>query len=115
MLFRSPASIKGDIDQLIEIKARIRKLEEDNKRFKRTYRDYDADQNRLRANLETLRKTHGNQQLVNELVAKLADIEKKLGSMSSDMIRNDEEIASLKARMDLIIQGISFEAEKKKK
>jgi len=108
-----PASIKGSIDQLIEIKGRIHKLEEDNKRFKRSYHDYDADQNRLRANLETLRKTRGNQQLVNELVAKLADIEKKLGALSSDMIRNEEEIASLKARMDLVIQGISFEAEKK--
>ena len=108
-----PANLKSSIDQLIETKARIRKLEEDNKRFKRSYRDYDTDQNRLRANLETLRKTHGNQQLVNELVAKLADIEKKLGVLSSDMIRNDEEIASLKARMEIIIQGISFESDKK--
>ncbi len=107
-----PAEVKDGIEKVLKLKGEISKLEKDNRRYRKSRNDYERDQQRLRSNLDILRKTRGNKDLLRELVKKLAEYERKLGKLSADIVKNDEEVAGLKARMDILIRSISLKEKK---
>ena len=110
---KAPDNIKKEIEEILSIKSKIATLTKERRLFYRNKNEYGSDQRRLRSNLELLRKTPGNKDLVRELVSKLARLERKLGKLSAKIVKADENIAGLRARLDVIIRDVSLSNEKK--
>ena len=70
---KAPPEVQKRIDQ-IQRKQRIHDIDEDHARHQKQHREASHDQDRVRANLNLLRKTPGNQALRSELTKKLAKL-----------------------------------------
>ena len=68
-----------------------------------------SDQQRVRNNLDTLRKTKGNAGLQQTLSNKLAQLELELGEISGKLVEQVEKRAELSKQMSALLAGLKFE------
>src|SRR5690606_8578679 len=70
-----------------------------------------SDQERVRNNLDTLRKTKGNAELQRTLSQKLAKLELELGQLSGQLVTQVERRAELAKQLSNLVADLSFEAK----
>lgn len=70
-----------------------------------------ADQERVRNNLDTLRKTKGNAELQRTLSQKLAKLELELGQLSGQLVTQVERRAELAKQLSNLVADLSFEVK----
>lgn len=105
-----PASIKPTIDKILAAKQRIAEIAEEIARVSRTKSELSADQDRVRANLDLLRKVKGNAALRARLTRNLGTLEEQLGRLTSRYVKLDEEKATLEGTIRALIGEINFDA-----
>lgn len=103
-----PPAARETLQKVLTIKAELEKIRTDTQRLRRTHSDLSRDQDRVRANLDTLRKTKGNQQLQQELARKLAKLETELGELSGRLVALSERQAELESEMNALIKTVSL-------
>jgi len=108
-----PEHLKKPVQELLGIKQEIGDLQDKRQALYKSKRQHENDQYRMRENLNMLRKTRGNKDLVQELAGKLIKLERKIGSLSGDIIRIDEKVVALKARLKVLIRNITLEPKEK--
>lgn len=104
---KAPADVQASIDKILKLKQRISDIEEDHARHQKQHREASRDQDRVRANLNLLRKTAGNQALRSELTKKLAKLEANLGKLSGEIVKLSEEKAQLSREIKVIIRSVT--------
>lgn len=104
---KAPPDVQKSIDKILKLKERIGDIEEDHARHQKQHREASRDQDRVRANLNLLRKTPGNQALRSELTKKLARLEADLGKLSGKIVKLSEEKAQLTREIKVIIRGVT--------
>jgi hypothetical protein len=105
-----PREIEAPIKELLQLKERLANNRNESQRLERTKQQQENDQARVRANIDTLRRTAGNQELLQSLSRKLADIDGELSTLSAKIVRLSEESAELERKMSQVIKGITLEA-----
>ncbi|HWO12837.1 MAG TPA: hypothetical protein VNN80_25235, partial [Polyangiaceae bacterium] len=106
---KAPPSIAKALQQVIDLSAKVSDKRKEDERVRMQHDQLSRDQDRVRANLNVLRKTPGNEPLRNELAQKLAKLEADLGKLSGRLVALSEEIAELQAQMKVVIEGITLE------
>jgi len=106
---KAPPAIAKALDQVINLNAKVLDKRKEDERVRMQHDQLSRDQDRVRANLNVLRKTPGNEPLRNELAQKLAKLEGDLGKLSGRLVALSEEIAELQAQMKVLIEGITLD------
>ncbi len=106
-----PEPAAKTLRQVLDIKTELESVRKESQRLRRTHDDLSRDQDRVRANLNTLRKTKGNQQLQTELAQKLARLEADLGKLSGELVQLSEREAELENKMNALIKTVSLSAK----
>jgi hypothetical protein len=104
---KASPTVQQGIDKILKLKERIGDIDQDHSRYQKQHREASLDQDRVRANLNLLRKTPGNQALRAELTKKLAKLESNLGTLSGTIVKLSEEKAQLTREINVLIRGIS--------
>ncbi len=104
---KAPADVQKNIDKILKLKERIGDINEDHARHQKQHREASRDQDRVRANLNLLRKSPGNQALRSELTKKLARLEAELGKLSGKIVKLSEEKAQLNREIKVIIRNVT--------
>jgi hypothetical protein len=103
---RVPPAIAAALTQVLEPKSLLQRNREEAARLRTLHADLSRDQERVRENLDTLRKTKGNQALQSQLAQKLARQEDELGKLSGKLVELSEAEATLEQRMSALIKDI---------
>jgi hypothetical protein len=104
---KAPPDVQKKLDQIIKLKARLSDIEEDHARLQKTHAEATRDQNRVRDNLNLLRKSPGNKKLREELTNKLANLEKELGKLSGQIVKISEEKAKINREIKVLIRSVT--------
>ncbi len=104
-----PAQAAAALRSVFELTERIAAAKQEERRVGAEHAALGRDQDRVRANLNVLRKTQGNAALQRELADKLAAQEKRLGQLSGERVRLSERIAALQAELGEAMAGVSLE------
>jgi len=104
-----PASIKPTIDKILAAKQRMAEIAGETARISRTKNELSSDQDRVRANLDLLRKVKGNAALRARLTRSLGALEDQLGKLTARYVKLDEEKARLEGTIRALIGEISFD------
>jgi hypothetical protein len=99
--------VQKTIDKILSLKARISDIDEDHARFQKQHHEATRDQNRVRENLNLLRKSPGNVDLRNQLTRKLAALESDLGKLSGQIVKLSEEKANLERDIKNLIRSVT--------
>lgn len=103
-----PPAIAQKLQEFLSAKTELSDLRRQEANVRERHNLLSNDQNRVRANLDTLRKTTGNQALKTELATKLAKLEADLGELSGELVRISEKTAELEARLTAILRGVTL-------
>lgn len=103
-----PPAARETLQKVIAVKAELDEIRRETQRLRRTHGDASRDQDRVRANLDTLRKTKGNLPLQQELAKKLAKLETDLGALSGKLVALSERQAELEGEMNALIKTVSL-------
>ncbi|MBT8491838.1 MAG: DUF4139 domain-containing protein [Deltaproteobacteria bacterium] len=103
-----PPGLRAQIDKILALKSELDDAGEEEARLRKQHNTLSADQKRIRMNLNLLRKTKGNKVLMNELVKKLAKIERDLGKLSGRMVRLSERQAAIRRQLKVLIRTITI-------
>jgi hypothetical protein len=109
---KAPPAVQKTIDKILKLKARTGDIDDERRRLDKLHADHTRDQNRVRDNLNLLRKTKGNEGLRAELTRKLAKLEAELGKVSGQLVKLSEERARLAQEIKVLIRQISVIADK---
>ncbi len=104
-----PKEIAGPINEILALKQKIVDNTHEYSRLKAQHDQLSADQDRVRENLNLLRKTAGNRALMDQLTEKLASLELDLGRLSGKLVRLSEENADLQRKMEATIRSVSLD------
>lgn len=99
--------VQKSIDKILTMKARISDIDEDHTRFQKQHAEASRDQERVRENLNLLRKSPGNTDLRSDLTKKLAALESDLGKLSGQVVKLSEEKATLDREIKAIIRTVT--------
>ncbi len=103
-----PPEAAQTLKQVLELQSKLQDVRTESARLERLRNDLGRDQDRVRANLNTLRKTTGNQALQAQLAKKLALQEEELGKLSGKLVQLSEQQAELQAQMKALIKTVSL-------
>jgi chromosome segregation ATPase len=107
---KAPPLVKEKLDKILELKRRMAEGDAEAARLRKQHDDTSRDQDRVRANLDMLRKTKGNRELEQQLAKKLGELESELGDLSGKLVRLSEERATLQREMVAIIRTVSLDS-----
>ena len=98
---------------ILSVKKRIGEIDQETGRLSERHRASTTDQDRVRQNLELLRKTAGNQSLQRDLLEKLTALETELGRYSAQLVRLSEDKAEAQRKLSELIGKVTLDATKK--
>ncbi|HEX2735256.1 MAG TPA: hypothetical protein VHM70_26815 [Polyangiaceae bacterium] len=101
-----PPEIAKTLKEVLDTKSLLQQNQTDSARVRGQYDDSSRDQARVRDNLDTLRKTKGNQALQAQLAQKLAKQEEELGKLSGKLVELSEAGAALERRLTVLIKNV---------
>ncbi len=104
-----PKAMAATIEEILRLKEKLVATRDESARLERVKRQLEGDQARVRANLDSLRKTRGNDELLATLAKKLGDIDGELSTHSAKLVRLSEEGAALESKMVQLIKGVTLE------
>jgi hypothetical protein len=108
---RVPPEVERQLRQLLELQSRISDHRKEEERLRKQRNGLNADSERVRENLNVLRRTRGNSALEQELARKLATLERELGLISGRQVQLSEAVAELEAKVKALIKDVSLDAE----
>lgn len=106
---KAPPAIAKSLKQVLELQSQVSEKRKEDERVRLQHDQLSRDQDRVRANLNVLRRTPGNEALRNELAQKLAKLEADLGKLSGRLVALSEEIAELQTQMKVLIEGMTLD------
>jgi hypothetical protein len=106
-----PKEVASALGKVLEHKARLGEITQESGRLNQQHQALSGDQQRVRDNINLLRKTAGNAELQRSLVTRLAALEEQLGELSAKMVRLSEEQAQKQQKMNELISGITLEVD----
>ncbi len=101
----SPA-VTASIEQILSVKGRMSAIATEDRELSKQHSALSTDQQRVRDNLELLRKSGGNKPLQQELFEKLSKLETELGRLSGRLVRLSEERAELQGKLTMLIKQV---------
>lgn len=108
---KAPPATARALDEVLKIKARVGAIADEERELRVQQRRLEQDQQRVRSNIDVLRRAGGNKPLLESLIGKLAEIETELGKLSTHIVRLSEERATLAARMHALIGQVTLEPQ----
>lgn len=103
-----PPAIDAALKQVLSVKVEADQVDRDIAHQHQLKASLEADQQRVRDNLDTLRKTKGNAPLQQTLAQKLSKLEQELGVVSGKLVELIEKRAELSKRMTDMIRKLEF-------
>ncbi|HKO91495.1 MAG TPA: DUF4139 domain-containing protein [Polyangiaceae bacterium] len=107
---KAPPELERVLRELLEIQAGIAEKRKEAGRLELQHRSLSADSERVRENLNVLRRTRGNAALEQQLARKLATLERDLGVLSGRLVQLSEEIAEREAKLTALIRNVKLDA-----
>jgi hypothetical protein len=104
-----PKEIAKALQEVLDVKSQLQQNRQESARLRALHTDLSQDQERVRENLDTLRKTKGNQALQAQLAQKLAKQEEELGKLSGKLVELSEAEATLQRRMSVLIKNVRLD------
>ncbi|MBN1607276.1 MAG: hypothetical protein JW940_11630 [Polyangiaceae bacterium] len=83
---------------------------DERRRLEEQHAHLSAEQNRVRKNLDLLRKSKGNDALRASLTRKLEGLDADLGKLSGSLVSLSEKDAELTSRMKVLIRSVTLES-----
>ena len=105
---KATPAIKTKLQEIFAIKREMTEVEAEKRRVNEVHSRLSTDVHRVRGNLNTLRKTKGNEKLIRTLSAKLANLEIQLGKLSGEIVTLSENYAGLQAKLRVHIRSFSL-------
>ena len=103
-----PAAIRSELNKILKAKGRIDEIAIERQRQARLRDTLSEEQERVRENLRLMRKVRGQAALKNKLAASLASLEGRLGKITAQYVKLDEQQAVLQREMRALIAAISL-------
>lgn len=103
------APVSSQLNEILRIKTRISAIANEENELAKQSRTLEQDQERVRNNINILRKTNSNKQLVESLSEKLATQEEALGKLSARRVRLSEERAEINGKLNVLISQVTLE------
>lgn len=103
-----PPEIDAALQHVLLLKQEADQTDRDIRHQNEVKASLENDQQRVRDNLDVLRKTKGNAQLQQSLAQKLSKLEQELGSVSGKLVELIEKRAELSKRMADLIGKLEF-------
>ncbi len=103
-----PPQIAAALQQVLTVKIEADQVDRDIAHQNELKASLESDQERVRENLDTLRKTKGNAQLQQTLAQKLSKLENELGVVSGKLVELIEKRAELSKRITDMIRKLEF-------
>jgi len=100
--------VRKALETFFSYRKRQGELKNEKNRLHEKYRNWERDQNRLRDNIELLRKTKGNKALLQKQIAKLVKLSNKLSKISATIVKSDDEIADIEAKIGPLLEKINL-------
>jgi hypothetical protein len=100
--------VKKQLEGILQIKRDLKQVDEDNRRIRDQHRTLSTEQDRVRRNLDLLRKTTGNRGLRDRLAKKIESLESKLGKLSGELVKLSDKKAELRKNLDSAIRRITI-------
>jgi hypothetical protein len=106
----APPAVARVIEQLLALQSQLGDHRQEEARLRQQRATWAADAERVRENLNVLRRTRGNAALEAELAGKLATLERELGKVSGRLVQLSEAGAEVEAKIKALIKDVSLEA-----
>ena len=107
---KAPPGLEKLIKQLLSIKAEIAEKQKEESRLATQHATLSRDLERVRDNINVLRRTQGNASLEHELAQKLGKLERDLGVLSGRRVALSEAVAELEAKLRSLIKDVTLDA-----
>lgn len=104
---KAPESIAKVLAEILKLKARLNAIANEEHELTKQRETLENDGERLRANIDLLRKSAGNRDLMQSLIEKLAKLETDLGRGSSKLVKLSEERSELNGKMTVLISQVT--------
>lgn len=103
-----PPQLEAALQGILQLKREAEQVDRELEHQSRLKNALESDQERVRENLDTLRKTKGNAPLQQALAAKLSKLEQELGSVSGKVVELIERRAEISKRLADQIGKLEF-------
>ncbi len=103
-----PPQVDAALQQILTVKREADGIDREMAQVEKLKATLEADQQRVRDNLNTLRKTKGNGELQTTLAQKLAKLEQQLGETSGKLVQLMERRAELSKQMSAMLGKLEF-------
>lgn len=103
-----PPEVDAAIQQVLAVKREADSVDREMAQVDKLKTTLESDQERVRDNLDTLRKTKGNAELQRTLAQKLAKLEQQLGETSGKLVQLMERRAELSKQMSVMLSKLEF-------
>jgi len=107
---KAPPALERSLRELLEIKADLVEKRREESRLRTQHAALSADSERVRENLNVLRRTRGNADLEQQLARKLATLERDLGALSGKLVQLSEATAERETKLRVLIRNVSLDA-----
>jgi hypothetical protein len=107
----APPAVARVIEQLLALQSQLADNRKEEVRLNKQRATWAADADRVRENINVLRRTRGNAALEGELAGKLATLERELGKLSGRLVQLSEASAELESKIKALIKDVSLEAK----
>jgi hypothetical protein len=107
----APPAVARVIEQLLVLQGQLADNRKEEARLNKQRSTWATDADRVRENLNVLRRTRGNAALEGELAGKLATLERELGKLSGRLVQLSEASAEVEAKIKALIKDVSLEAK----
>lgn len=107
----APPAVARVIEQLLVLQGQLADYRKEEARLNKQRSTWASDADRVRENLNVLRRTRGNAALEGELAGKLATLERELGKLSGRLVQLSEASAEVEAKIKALIKDVSLEAK----
>jgi hypothetical protein len=109
---KAPPALEHALRELLEIKADLVEKRQEESRLQAQRASLSQDSERVRENLNVLRRTRGNAELEQQLARKLGTLERDLGALSGKLVQLSEALAERETKLRALIRNVSLDATK---
>jgi chromosome segregation ATPase len=109
---KTPPALERVLRELLEIKADLVEKRQEASRLDAQRASLSRDSERVRENLNVLRRTRGNADLEQQLARKLASLERELGVLSGRLVQLSEATAERETKLRALIRNVNLDATK---
>jgi chromosome segregation ATPase len=106
---KAPPAVARVLEQVLSVQEQLDDKRKERQRVETDHAALSRDSQRVRDNLNVLRKTTGNDALQRDLARKLAALESQLGQLSGARVTLSEAIAELDKQLTQLVKAVTLE------